>query len=209
MGEAEGEATHLALSNKKMVIATNNNFLKIWDISRKSWRSVMMARAFEKNEKALGEIKLMSVNADGTKVYILADAMPIPAIRVPDTKFYIYDVEYDNILEFEISKHRIPVNCSWDKNDPRLLGVEAEYVEEAREDMILEEISPDTAIIPEEQKLDKEEIEDGKYYRMLFTFFISSENGVREHAKIPYESSDYAFLGIDVPYYFLCGFNRN
>lgn len=48
----------------------------------------------------LGEIKEISLNADGKKLCILADQQPFPSVRVPDTKFYVYDIDMDNFMEF-------------------------------------------------------------------------------------------------------------
>lgn len=53
-----------------------------------------------KSDVSLGEIKDISLNADGKKLCILADQQPFSSVRVPDTKFYIYDVDMDNFMEF-------------------------------------------------------------------------------------------------------------
>lgn len=191
--EAEGDITSLELNSKRMITATSSNQIKIWDITRKVWKQIGMARPFEGDGKPFGEIKLISVNSDGTKLCILSDTIPAPSIKVPDTKFYIYDIEYDSFLEYEISNHRVPIFCTWDLNDPRLLGVEAEYVIEGRENEDLQE--------------EKSNQED-KCIKMLFTFFVTSENGIKEHAKIDYSSADNSLLGINVPLYYICGYNK-
>ena len=49
---------------------------------------------------SLGEIKEISLNADGKKLCLLADQQPFPSVRVPDTKFYVYDIYMDNFMEF-------------------------------------------------------------------------------------------------------------
>eukprot|EP01022_Parablepharisma_sp_SALTPOND_P012321 TRINITY_DN1578_c0_g1_i1.p1 TRINITY_DN1578_c0_g1~~TRINITY_DN1578_c0_g1_i1.p1 ORF type:complete len:1534 (-),score=207.16 TRINITY_DN1578_c0_g1_i1:2494-7095(-) len=203
MIESEGDATLVELNSKRMIVATSNNQIKIWDVTRKLWKQMGMPRPFEKDGRGLGEIKQIAVNCDGTKLAILADAMPVPSIKVPDTKFYVYDIEYDSIIEYEISKHRIPVYCTWDQSDPRLLGVETEYVVETKEDEgdILEQ----DAIQPEAVEKPKVENED-KCYKMLTTFFVTSENGIKEHAKIEYQSADHTLLGINVPFYYICGY---
>ena len=53
--------------------------------------------------------------------------MPFPSITIPDTKIYIYDIDMDNFMQFEISPNRIPVEAFWDQIDARLLAVECEY----------------------------------------------------------------------------------
>ena len=197
--EAEGIITLLELNNKRMVVATNTNKIKIWDITRKVWKDLGMPRSFEKDEKILGEIKLIAANCDGNRLCILADTIPVPSIKVPDTKIYIYDVEYDNIIEYEISNHRIPVHCAWDQSDPRLLGVETEFVVETKEDEEVLEQEMAGIIKP------KQEVQD-KSLKMMHTFFVTSENGIKEHAKIEYENADDNLLGINVPTYSICGY---
>lgn len=56
----------------------------------------------------------MALNAEGKKLCILADQTPFPSIRIPDTKFYIYDIDMDSFMEMEISPNRVPVECFWD-----------------------------------------------------------------------------------------------
>lgn len=51
-------------------------------------------------------------------------------MRIPDTKFYIYDVDMDNFMEMEVNPNRVPVECFWDQSDPRLLSIETEYVKD-------------------------------------------------------------------------------
>jgi len=201
--EAEGECVLVELNSKRMIIATSMNQIKVWDITRKVWKQIGMARPFEKDGKGLGEIRKVAINCDGTKLCILADSMPVPSIKVPDTKFYIYDIEYDSILEYEISKHRIPIYCAWDQTDPRLLGVETEYVIEGKEE---EGILEQEELQPEKKEKDpKNTTEEDKAYKLLTTFFVTSESGIKEHAKIEYQSADHALLGINVPYYYICG----
>ena len=58
---------------------------------------------------------------------ILADQVPFGSIRIPDSKFYIYDIDMDKFLEFKCSPSRMPIEAYWDQTDPRLLAVETEY----------------------------------------------------------------------------------
>jgi len=90
-----------------------------------------VTRKFEiKNGEPLGEIKDIQLNCEGKKLCILADQSPFPNVRIPDTKFYIYDVDMDNFMEMEISKNRVPIECFWDQSDPRLLAIETDYVKD-------------------------------------------------------------------------------
>lgn len=77
--------------------------------------------------KQLGEIKDITLNADGKKLAILVDQVPFGSVRVPDTKFFVYDIDMDKFMEYPVSASRIPVEAYWDQQDPRLLAVETEY----------------------------------------------------------------------------------
>ena len=57
----------------------------------------------------------------------MSDHLPFPSITIPDTKIYIYDIDMDNFMQFEVSPNRIPVEAFWDQQDARLLAVETEY----------------------------------------------------------------------------------
>lgn len=84
-----------------MAVVTSNNMIKIFDTSRREYKQLGVTRRFEmKAGISLGEIKDISLNADGKKLCILADQQPFPSIRIPDSKFYIYDIDMDNFMEF-------------------------------------------------------------------------------------------------------------
>lgn len=114
-----------------MAVVTSNNMIKIFDISRRTYKQLGVTRKFEmKQGVSLGEIKDISLNADGKKLCILADQQPFPSIRIPDTKFYIYDIDMDNFMEFQVQNNRVPLEAFWDQQDKRLLAVETEYVKD-------------------------------------------------------------------------------
>jgi hypothetical protein len=84
-----------------MAVVTSNNMIKIFDTSRREYKQLGVTRRFEmKAGVSLGEIKDISLNADGKKLCILADQQPFPSIRIPDSKFYVYDIDMDNFMEF-------------------------------------------------------------------------------------------------------------
>ena len=100
MSENEGEVIHIDARGRFMAVITSNNMIKIFDISKKEYKQLGVTRKFEmKVGVPLGEIKDISLNSDGKKLCILADQQPFPSIRIPDTKFYIYDIDMDNFME--------------------------------------------------------------------------------------------------------------
>jgi len=84
-----------------MAVVTSANMIKMFDISKDEYKQIGVTRRFElKAGISLGEIKEISLNSDGKKLCILADQQPFPSVRVPDTKFYVYDIDMDNFMEF-------------------------------------------------------------------------------------------------------------
>ncbi len=115
MAESEGEVHLMDVKGRYMAVVTQNNMIKIFDISRRQYKQIGVTRKFEiKNGEPLGEIKDIQLNCEGKKLCILADQSPFPTVRIPDTKFYIYDVDMDNFMEMEVSPNRVPIECFWD-----------------------------------------------------------------------------------------------
>ena len=129
--EQEGEVIAIDARSRYMAVVTSNNMIKMFDTTRRQYKQLGVTRKFEmKADVLLGEIKDISLNADGKKLCILADQQPFPSIRVPDTKFYVYDVDMDNFMEFQSAAGRVPLEAFWDQNDKRLLAIETEYVKD-------------------------------------------------------------------------------
>jgi len=89
--------------------------IKIFDISRRTYKQLGVTRKFEmKSGEVLGEIKDIALNSDGKKLCILSDQCPFPSIRIPDSKFFIYDIDMDSFMQIEVSSNRVPTECFWD-----------------------------------------------------------------------------------------------
>jgi len=100
---------------KYMAVVTSKSMIKMFDISRRTYKQMGVTRKFEiKNGQTIGEIKDIALNADGKKLAILCDQVPFPSIRIPDSKFYIYDIDMDKFLECKVSANRIPIEAFWD-----------------------------------------------------------------------------------------------
>lgn len=84
-----------------MAVVTSLNMIKMFDITKTPFKQIGITRKFEmKAGVSLGEIKDITLSSDGKKLCILADQQPFPSIRIPDTKFYVYDVDMDNFMDF-------------------------------------------------------------------------------------------------------------
>ncbi len=131
-----------------LVSCTTKQRLRLWNVLRASPKPIGSARSFEdKNGRPLGSVKQLRVNSNGTRVALLADkpeninfateSMEIEQPRAAElvrergktqknqtgSTIYVYDVEFDNFLEFDCGASRIPVSFSWDPQDPRMLAV--------------------------------------------------------------------------------------
>ena len=72
--ESEGEVVAIDARGRYMAVVTSKNLIKIFDISRRQYKQLGVTRKFEmKADVSLGEIKDISLNADGKKLCILAD----------------------------------------------------------------------------------------------------------------------------------------
>jgi intraflagellar transport protein 140 len=165
-----------------------------------------VTRKFEiKNGEPLGEIKDIQLNCEGKKLCILADQSPFPNVRIPDTKFYIYDVDMDNFMDMEISKNRVPIECFWDQSDPRLLAIETDYVKDLAGTKPEEEtkvIDQDAAGQGENDFKKKEEEFTGK---TLETFFVTTDYKVKRQDIVKFEEGDETLLGLHVPFFYFMG----
>ena len=76
----------------------------------------VVTRKFEKNGQHLGEIKSIVLNSNASHVAMLCDKSPLPSVKIPDTLFYVYDVNMDNFMEKEAGFNRIPTDLFWDED---------------------------------------------------------------------------------------------
>lgn len=208
MAESEGEVTLMDVKGRYMAVVTQNNMIKIFDISRRQYKQIGVTRKFEiKNGEPLGEIKDIQLNCEGKKLCILADQSPFPNVRIPDTKFYIYDVDMDNFMEMEISANRVPIECFWDQSDPRLLSIETDYVKDLNGGSKPEEeskiLDQDAAQAHGENDFKKKEEEfTGK---TLETFFVTTDYKVKRQDVVKFEEGDETLLGLHVPFFYFMG----
>jgi len=129
-----GEIISFNVLSKYLCIVTNQNYFCVYDITRRNLKKVVHSRKFEKNGQSLGEIRDAFVNIKANYIAILADTNSNSEMRIPQTNFFIFDVEMDSFTEYEISPNRIPVEIIWDQEDPRLFGVSTEYAKDLVEE---------------------------------------------------------------------------
>lgn len=136
-----GEIIHFNANKKYLLVVCSNNFFGIFDISRRKLKQILTFRKFERNGLELGEIRDASVNCKGNFIGFLCDTMANSEVRIPETKFYIYDIEMDSFSDYEIGTNRIPIEIVWDQDESRLFGIQTEYAKDlndASENLIIE-----------------------------------------------------------------------
>ena len=211
MAESEGEVTLMDVKGRYMAVVTQNNMIKIFDISRRQYKQIGVTRKFEiKLGEPLGEIKDIQLNCEGKKLCILADQSPFPTVRIPDTKFYIYDVDMDNFMDMQVAPNRVPVECFWDLSDPRLLAVETEYVKDPNAKPEAEttavpkiDIDPNaTTTLAEGDFKKKEDQFTGK---TLETYFVTTDYKVKRQDTVKFDEGDETLLGLHVPFFYFMG----
>ena len=153
-----------------MVVVTANNTIRIWDVSRRNLKQVGMTWRFERNGETLGDIKHISINGTGKKISIVAEQSPIPSIKIPDTKFYIYDIDLDMFYDHEVDYNRVPTETTWDLEDERLLAVETEYMKD-----ISKVVRGD--LEEEEEEEEEKNVFSGK---TVETYFVTGEYGIKK-----------------------------
>lgn len=125
--EKLGDIKSFNTQGKFLLVTTKNNFFAIYNIQRRELKIVLNYRPFEKEGKAIGEIREAVIDSFGKKIIFLSDILINSEQRVPDTSFYIFNVDSDQYFDFEISKSKIPVEVIFDVNDNRVFGVYTEY----------------------------------------------------------------------------------
>ena len=104
--EAEGKLKGMRIMNSYLIGFTVNNYFKIFDLSRREAKQIGINRRFEDSSGPLGEIRACYVNADASKVAILSDKK-IGTVSNHDTCFYVYDVEMDSFMNYEMGSINI------------------------------------------------------------------------------------------------------
>ena len=78
MTEQEGDVIKIDTKSKIMAVVTAKSLIKIFDISRRTYKQIGVTRKFEiKSGEQIGEIKDIALNQDGKKLAILADQLKL------------------------------------------------------------------------------------------------------------------------------------
>lgn len=198
-----------------MVVVTSKQMIKMFDISRRTYKQLGVTRKFEiKNGETIGEIKDVALNADGKKLAILCDQVPFPSIRIPDSKFYVYDVDMDKFLEHKVSPNRVPIEAFWDQADPRLLAIETEYAmtedQNTLNDATMSNASPTKNLNERTVEEINEDFgnfkkEDQFTGKTCETYFVTTDYGIKRQDSVKFDQTEETLLGIQVPFFYYMG----
>ena len=207
--EQEGEVVKIDARGKYMAVVTSKSMIKVFDVSRRTYKQLGITRKFEmKENEPIGEIKEIALNADGKKIAILCDQVPFPSIRIPDSKFYVYDIDMDKFIQQKVDPNRVPIEAFWDQQDPRLLAIEtefsmsgdanlnAEFDEKPLNERTVEETDEDFGNIEKKEEFTGKTIE---------TFFVTTDYGVKRQDVIKFDACEETLLGIQVPHFYYMG----
>ncbi|TYZ64918.1 hypothetical protein PybrP1_001141 [[Pythium] brassicae (nom. inval.)] len=127
--EAEGRPALLSLQNKFLAVGTDRGFLRVFDLSRRDPKAVGSMGSFLEaygDETSASILRVLAVNADGTRVCILADKLEgTLKIRVPMSALFLFQTDLNIFQRYDFGAHRSPNLVFFDPQEPRLLACES------------------------------------------------------------------------------------
>lgn len=127
--EAEGRPVMLSLQNKFLAVGTDRGFVRVVDLSRRDPKAVgSMGNFFDAygDETRASILRVLAVNADGTRVCILADKLEgTLKIRVPMTTLFLFHTDLNIFQRYDFGARRSPTLVFFDPQEPRLLACES------------------------------------------------------------------------------------
>ncbi|TPX69392.1 hypothetical protein SpCBS45565_g02472 [Spizellomyces sp. 'palustris'] len=183
--ESEGEIVLMETVPSLLLIITSRNYLKLFSTSHREPKQVVSKRIDD--NLGIHSIASAKCNANGTMISFLA-CVPVKGatqLQQFDTKVYVYDVEKDVTLAFDMKEHgQMPVSHFWDWEDPRILVCQSEGYATPSQDT-----GPDT-------------LTKATPTSQIVSFFVTSDYGTTLHditTSIP--NSD-ALFGIYMPFHY-------
>ncbi|MCQ2816870.1 MAG: hypothetical protein MJ252_06360 [archaeon] len=186
-----GEFLFFYTIGKYLLVVTTNNYFGIYDISRRTPKEFLSLRKFEKNGEELGEIRDAAMNNKANLIIFLLDNLVNSEMRVPETKFIIFDIELDTFIDYEISPNVIPIEIIWDTIEPRVFGIRTEYARE---------LADDNQIFKEDDPLAvQNKTGDTWFGPEFYMLFYASESGVRHLEKHKIQNEIQGVFGLEMP----------
>lgn len=126
--EAEGKPYLLSLQTKFLAVGTDQGLLRAFDLSRRDPKAMgSMGNFLESygDETRASIMRAIAVNADGTRICILADKLEgALKIRVPLNKLFLFQTDLNIFQQYDFGANRSPNLVFFDPHEPRLLACE-------------------------------------------------------------------------------------
>ncbi|TMW60577.1 hypothetical protein Poli38472_000619 [Pythium oligandrum] len=126
--EAEGRPALLSVQNKFLAVATDRGLLRVFDLSRRDPKATgSMGNFLEAfgDETKSSMMRGVAVNADGTRVCILAEKLEgALKIRIPVSKLYLFQTDLNIFQQYDFGVNKYPLSVFFDPQEPRLLACE-------------------------------------------------------------------------------------
>ncbi|KAJ0403604.1 hypothetical protein ATCC90586_008757 [Pythium insidiosum] len=128
--EAEGRPMLLSCQNKFLAVATDRGAIRVFDLSRRDPKATgsmgYFSTALEDSENAPAVMmRAIAVNADGTRVCILADkAEGALRMRTPMSRLFLFQADLNIFQQYDFGVNKTPLSVFFDPQEPRLLAVE-------------------------------------------------------------------------------------
>ncbi|XP_011503227.1 PREDICTED: intraflagellar transport protein 140 homolog [Ceratosolen solmsi marchali] len=191
---AEGEPIIMEMTGDFLTVASLNGILKIWNLGKREAKLHTRPMATYEVINDFAEIIEAKCNSDCRYVSItvaMANLMPSPIL-------YVWDIENDQIHEFDFSKNDIEdestlvAKCKgrlvtahcWDNEDPRLLICQAQ--------------KPESINVKSTNELIDDQVNIANV--VLITMFITTEHGIVVHDIRSIKDDNCRLLGVQSPF---------
>lgn len=126
--EAEGQPCLLSLQAKFLAVGTTRGLLRVFDLSRRDPKAMGSMSNFVESfgdETKGTTMRSITVNADGTRVCVLADRIEgALQIRVPLHKLFLFQADLNIYQQYDFGAASYPISVFFDPMEPRLLACE-------------------------------------------------------------------------------------
>nr|CCA15523.1 intraflagellar transport protein 140 putative [Albugo laibachii Nc14] len=220
--EAEGKPQLLSVKNKFLAVGTDHCFIRVFDLSRREPKAIGSMGNFSiavngelasraKSGKITSDsicsfgICMISVNADGTRVCIIAERLEGSMhFRAPASKLIVFQTELNIFQEYDFGRNRMLISSYFDPQEPRLIACETRKVRHERDTALENSTEP---ILKNDSISRRDEASQSGTSVVaeneITVLFASNKHGLLLHDSFELDQKYSALLGIHVPRIFL------
>uniref|UniRef100_UPI00358F9C54 intraflagellar transport protein 140 homolog n=1 Tax=Myxine glutinosa TaxID=7769 RepID=UPI00358F9C54 len=197
--EMEGSPNTLHVGGSHLLVATDNCYICVFDLSRREAKAQFPARDMKDVVRNLGPLTSAQINATSCFVGFLRRK----ANGNLDSHLYVYIVETDHTLDYDFAggesssdledaapgihnnwggttsvlKGRYPISLHWDQEEPHLLVCETVLIEQPEDSSAMNNV-------------------------LVVSFFCSEEHGLHPQEIFTLPQYALGLLGLQAPYYY-------